>query len=58
MKKNLTTLALVIAAGNAQAGLPEGYSIALEFDQNIEDVAQEMLDWWWNNIRTEERFID
>ncbi|TNC93252.1 MAG: hypothetical protein CSH36_00330 [Thalassolituus sp.] len=58
MKKNLTTLALVIAAGNAQAGLPEGYSIALEFDQNIEDVAPEMLDWWWNNIRTEERFID
>lgn len=56
-KHTVTLLLMSLTLGTAEASLPEGYKIAVEFDQNIEGVAPEMLDWWWNNIRTEERFI-
>lgn len=56
-KHTVTLLLMSLTLGTAEASLPEGYRIAVEFDQNIEGVAPEMLDWWWNNIRTEERFI-
>ena len=36
----------------------EGYDTVIEFDHHIAGVKPEMLDWWWNNIRTEERFVD
>ncbi|TNC83417.1 MAG: hypothetical protein CSH37_14325 [Thalassolituus sp.] len=52
----LVLMSLIL--GTAEASLPDGYKIAVEFDQHIEGVAPEMLDWWWNNIRTEQRFID
>ena len=58
MKKYLTTAALLATMSSPSfAGIPDGYSIAVEFDQNVA-VAPEMLDWWWNNITTEERFVN
>jgi len=57
-KHTVPLVLMSLILGTAEASLPDGYKIAVEFDQHIDGVAPEMLEWWWNNIRTEQRFID
>lgn len=58
MKKYTLAGLMLLAASQSQGAIPEGYDAVVEFDQTIEGVVPEMLDWWWNNIRTEERYLD
>jgi len=59
MKNTLITLpVMLVMATHALAELPDNYSVSFESAQTIEGVAPEMLDWWWNSIRTEERFVE
>lgn len=64
MKKTSLTL-VIAAAGIAQAAasspahsIPTGYATEVIASEEVIDVRPEMLDWWWDNIRTQDRFID
>ena len=47
----------MLAAAVAHAGpSPEEYANTITVRQEVVGVVPQMLDWWWDNIRTEERF--
>lgn len=59
-KTTLTTLtaALVASAAQASSSIPSGYAAEVTTQEQVMDIRPEMLDWWWDNIRTEDRFIN
>lgn len=63
MKNNtqLSRIAVVIAALGATqlaTAVPSGYAAKVSVNENVSDVRPEMLDWWWDNIRTQDRFVE
>lgn len=61
MKKiALPTLAaaLVASAAQASSSIPSGYAAEVTTQEHVMDIRPEMLDWWWDNIRTEDRFVN
>ena len=51
--KTLLSIGLLSAASLSQAN-----TTTVEVSTSIPEVQPEMLNWWWNNIRTEARYID
>jgi len=51
--KTLLSIGLLSAASLSQAN-----TTTVEVSTSIPEVQPEMLNWWWNNIRTEARYVD
>jgi hypothetical protein len=48
---------VLLAAASAQAAPePEAYESVVSLRQEVIGVVPQMLDWWWDNIRTAKRF--
>lgn len=63
MKKNSIAIALAALAisqvtAHASTSIPTGYAAKVTATEEVMEVRPEMLDWWWDNIRTQERFVD